>query len=404
MPKELDITQISQMVKWLDEERKKDKEERARLMQQVAGLMGGLEEQTARVQQLEFELSSVQGQLPKLKQIEEALNQVKNELGLTLKDYREDLLEEVHESEKLYRGDLERLSQQVALMQKDINAFHSIGLKEWMKTREAEESRLNDIIIELKHQYEDMKSETEEKVRPLSFLSERIEQDHKRISKTQGEIIALQKAIGELKSRYPLLSEQIERQQKSSEELKLAVEKINKDHKEFIERVNLRETARDKKIADWEQEWNEIERKIGKFQEQIEQFAVAHREMLKVMDTMEEFKEEIRRGLNQVSELQRIAEERQRKELSEFKDENDRTWHKHLITLESQWNSQNKVNQELKEALRSVEKELQVHMDLMQVLRDAQTTIIAQIELASKKWAGEMKQVKLNWEKIRKEG
>ena len=404
MPKELDITQISQMVKWLDEERKKDKEERARLIQQVAGLMGELEEQTARVQQLEFELSSVQGQLSKLKQIEEALNQLKSELGLTLKDYREDLLEEVNESERLYRGDLERLSQQVALMQKDINAFHSMGLKEWMETREAEERRLNDLVIELKHQYESMKSETEERIRPVTFLSERIEQDHKRISKTQGEIIALQKSVEELKSRYALLSEQQNRQQKIYEELRLAVEKINKDHKEFIERINLRETARDKKMAEWEQEWNEIETKLGKFQEQMEKFAITHREMVKVLSTLEEFKEEIRRGINQVSELQRIAEERQRKELAEFKDENDRMWHKQLITLESQWNSQNKVNQELRETLRSVERELQMHMNLMQVLRDAQTSIISQIELASKKWAGEMEQVRLNWEKIRKEG
>ncbi len=403
MPKELDITQIDQMVRWLDEERKKDKEERTKLIQQVANLSGELEEQTARVQQLEFELSTVQGQLSRLRQMEESLNQLKSELALTLKDFKESLVDETHESEKLYRGDLDRLSQQVSLLQKDVNSLHNLKMKEWMETREAEENRLNEMIIDLKHQYEVIKSETEEKVRPLTFLSERMDQDHKRISQVQGEIIGLQKALGELKSRYALLSEQQERQQKAAEEIKLAIEKIDRDHREFIERANLKEVQRDKKIARWEEEWQSIEDKLGKFQEQMEKFSLTYRDMVKTMEAIEEFKEGIRREVNQISELQRIAEERQRKELSEFKDENDRMWHKQLITWESQWNSQEKTNQEIQSALRELRKELQVHLELMQLLRDVHSSIISHFELLSKKWSGEVEQMRIDWEKIQKE-
>ena len=56
----MDLNQLTQMVTWLDEERRRDKTELAKLQQRVESLAAEIAEQARRIQKLEGRLARTQ--------------------------------------------------------------------------------------------------------------------------------------------------------------------------------------------------------------------------------------------------------------------------------------------------------------------------------------------------------
>ena len=80
----MDLTQLSQMVGWLDEEHRRDREELAKLGQRLQSITVENQEQARRIQELEGRLASTQAQLTQFAQIQQALQQLKNEVIVLL--------------------------------------------------------------------------------------------------------------------------------------------------------------------------------------------------------------------------------------------------------------------------------------------------------------------------------
>src|SRR5450759_1736993 len=80
----MDLTQLSQMVTWLDEEHRRDREEIAKLDQRLQGMTIENQEQARRIQDLEGRLANTQAQLTRFTQMDQALQQLKNEVTVLL--------------------------------------------------------------------------------------------------------------------------------------------------------------------------------------------------------------------------------------------------------------------------------------------------------------------------------
>ena len=66
----MDLTQLAQMVTWLDEEHRRDRAEIARLQQRIEAQSADIIEQARRIQDLEGRLANTQGQLTRFNQMD----------------------------------------------------------------------------------------------------------------------------------------------------------------------------------------------------------------------------------------------------------------------------------------------------------------------------------------------
>ncbi len=78
----------------------------------------------------------------------------------------------------------------------------------------------------------------------------------------------------------------------------------------------------------------------------MQEFTEAFREDRQVVGNVERFQEQIRREQTQVSELQRLSEERQKRQLEQWQEENEKRWRKELLRWDHQWGEQAKRNQQ----------------------------------------------------------
>ncbi len=141
----MDLTQLSQMVAWLDEEHRRDREEIARLDQRLQNMAIEKQEQSRRIQDLESRLASTQAQLTSFTQIEQALQQLKGEVVVLLDKQVEARLTAEREAERSRISDREALGRGIAEVRKELTRLGRI--EEELVNRQAEDQRLGEMAL-----------------------------------------------------------------------------------------------------------------------------------------------------------------------------------------------------------------------------------------------------------------
>ena len=97
----MDITQAMQTLKWMDEERLKDKAAIATLEERVQGQEQRLAQQAALIQELQTGLGRVHTMLSKVAEFEQIVSNYRNELIVQMDNREETRRKEQAESERL---------------------------------------------------------------------------------------------------------------------------------------------------------------------------------------------------------------------------------------------------------------------------------------------------------------
>ena len=108
----------------------------------------------------------------------------------------------------------------------------------------------------------------------------------------------------------------------------------------------------------WEQEFAEQKTLIEKQIVRLREFEARYEQVGRALKAVEEFQALVVRDQKQVAELQRLAEERQRKELTDWQGENEQRWKKESLRWDYSIQEQQKVNQKLGERFPPLERQL----------------------------------------------
>ncbi len=375
----MDLTQLSQMVSWLDEEHRRDREEIARLDQRLQNMAIEKQEQSRRIQDLESRLASTQAQLTRFTQIEQALQQLKGEVVVLLDKQTEARLTAEREAERSRVSDREALSRGIAEVRKELSRIGRI--EEELVTRQAEDQRLGEMALAQRVAITNVTKDLDERTRGLPYMIEQRAADNKRIAQLQGENTELLKRADTAVARLSVLEERIQRLEKDLQKIQPIPEQLYQDQKAFIEAQKLVDVERDRQMGVWEQAIAEQKTIVEKQVVRIREFDARYEQAGRALKAIEEFQAAVIRDQKQVSELQRLAEERQRKELVDWQAENEQRWKKESLRWDYSIQEQQKVNQKLAERFPPLEKQLAViHRDIEALWRLHEALGAAQIQ------------------------
>jgi len=134
-------------------------------------------------------------------------------------------------------------------------------------------------------------------------------------------------------------------------------EALRQEQQVFIEAQKLGEVERTRQMTVWEQEFVDQRTLIEKQAVRLREFEARHEAVGRTLKALEEFQAQVTHSQKQVSELQRLAEERQRKELAEWQAENEQRWKKETLRWDYTIQEQQKVNQKVMERFPVLEKQ-----------------------------------------------
>jgi chromosome segregation ATPase len=362
----MDTTQIAQMVTWLDEEHRRDRGEVAKLQQRIESQSVEILEQARRIQELEGRLASTQAQLVRFTQLDEQMQQLKNEVVLILHKRDEQLEADARERERARAADREAMARGLGEVRKELNRFGRI--EEELALRRSEDQRLSELVINLRQQVTTLSKDIDDRTRTLPYMVEQRTQDNKRIAQLQQETVELFKRIEEHANKLPPVQERLQKVERVITSIQPIPQDLKREQQQFIEQMKLADVERAREITTWHDEIEAQRAVIDRQKESLQAFVQQIDVSKRAVSAIEGFQTAIQRDMHQLTELQRLSEERQQKEIETWEAENEKRWKRQILQWEHDTQEQQKVNKVLATRFPPLEERQRVHESQIQKL------------------------------------
>jgi len=396
----MDTTQLAQMVNWLDEQHRRDRTEITKLQQRIEAQTNETQEQARRIQELEGRLTSAQTQLGRFDQLDQALQNVKNELSLMVKAQAEETVRMQRDLERARMTDRESFSRGITEIRKELPRFRVI--EEDLAVRKAEDQRLSETLINLRQEVSDMSKEIEERTRGLPYLMEQRDNNNKRIAQMQQENVELFKRVETAGGKLQLLEQKQQKAETQISALPGIVDDMKRGQEQFVESLKLADADRQRQMRDWHGTFDEQQTVVEEHNKRSKEFAAVYEETKRTVASNEKFQQRLQQDQNQVTELQRLTEERQRKEMENFLADNEKRWKKQILEWQFRWDQQDKHNTNVNERFPQVSDLLEHHTELLEFLwRMSEAQSSTQLS-AAQAWLSEVQKLANQREEILK--
>lgn len=387
----MEMGQLTQLTTWLDEEQRRSKAEIIQLQQQLTNQGGELQDQARTLKDLEGRVAAMQSQMLNLAQFQTALQQLKEEVVQLLAQADDRRQKDAREAERLRAVERDNVSRALNELRRDLQRLPRI--EEEVSLRKAEQQRVGESMLNIQQTVNTFNKEVENKLRTIPFLEDGRQQDAKRIAQLQQESLEAMKRLEQHTSRLQVLDDMVQRQERDTGELKELFSQLRASQREFVERQLLEIEQIKRQMAEWLERLEVYTKRIDDFSARIQEFADEFREDRQVVESVERFREQIRREQTQVAELQRLAEERQRRQLDEWQEESEKRWRKELLRWDHEWSEQFKRNSQIADTFVEVESRLDQHrVEIDAAWRFFQSQIDYQTQ-ESRRWLGEMTRI-----------
>jgi chromosome segregation ATPase len=359
----MEVEQISKQVDWLDEQRRKDQNRIASLEEQSSGLGEQITQLAQQIRDLQADLNRLNLIQPRLDAYDETLQQLRLEQKQQYDSYDKGVKKREEDAEKLRRTEIRGLDTSLAELRKETEQIPE--LKRSLQARIEEDSRLSRQIDETRNRIETIRRSEEEYTRAIRLLDDGRRQDNKRLTELVGEVNAMRKRMEDDRSKLEMNINTIKKIDTRVNELSLVESERRQSISNFLENQALREVERERLWKDWQTRFQLIETQTSDVETALQTLDATHRAVKRSQQTLDEGTQKTERRINEITEIQRLAEERFRQEWVTFKADDQKRWTNYTLTLEEQRNETQRQNERLGEKVTHLEDTLQEIQDLV---------------------------------------
>ena len=377
----MDLEQIIKRLDWLDDERRKDKLTIATLEEKVNNLAGSIPSLLQQIKEQSLELARLAGAMPRFDQLETMIGQIRVETNRTVEAAERQRVERDREIEKQRRADVESLNAAIGDVRKGLDPIPE--LKRSLQARVEEEFRLGRLIEELELKLSESMRGDEEYRRAQKLLEDAQRQDTKRLTDLQGEVAALRKRMEEQRGKSDLNAESLRKIEMRLSEFQAAEGERRQAQTAFIEKQNLIQVERDRVWKDWKVRFEVIEKSAQNLDAQLQALDATHRSIKRAQEGFEEISQRFERRINEITEMQRLSEDRFRQEWVSFQADDQKRWTNYTLSQEETQREVNRQFEKINERLVTLEDSAQEIQDLQrQVIEETQKRLQALLSTA----------------------
>ncbi|MCD4672174.1 MAG: hypothetical protein K8R77_05875 [Anaerolineaceae bacterium] len=370
----MDLEQIVSRLEWLDDERRKDKTLIASLQQKVENLEVQLPKQQKRVKELSGDVAHVSGMLAQLDHLEEGISNLRVEITRSIENIEKLRADKDRDHEQTRRSDLDTLNKSIADLRKAIEPIS--GLKMGLQAREEEEYRLNRSLQEVQKQVGDSLHMDEEYRRTQRLISESQRQDSKRLSDLQAEFAGIRKRVDEQRGRMELASESLSKLELRFNDLQMSETERRQAQTAFVEKQSLMSLERDQAWKEWEERFEGLQAQSVTLDTKMQALDTLQRDVRRAQDAFADIQQRFERRVNEITEMQRLGEERFRQEWVNFKADDQKRWTNYTLAQEEQQRETNRHFGKMDDRLGNLEDLTQEMNDLLsQLTEDTQARL-----------------------------
>ncbi len=356
----MEFEQIGKRLEFLDEEQRKNKTAISDLAEQLTSLQTSLNALTKQTKALNKQIADIGPAAARLNQFDQMMAKQRTDLNKMIEDMDKRIQRREQEATKLRQTEIEGINKAISKITESTD-MESVNKR--FKERTMEDQRLNLALQDLKVEMENALGKVKEVVDSQKSVEENRRVDAKRINDIQGELSAIRKRADEAREKTVLHTDSIRNLENRINEL-MAGENDRKDKQAaFLEQQALAQVERDRAWKDWQQDYETFKKQAESMDSQVAALDETLRAAKRAQETYNELNQKLERRVSEVSEMQRLSEDRVRQEWVAFKADEQKRWTSHSL-------SQEETLRDLRKDMDKVQQNLTLLDDMSQTLQD----------------------------------
>lgn len=371
----MEFEQLVKRIEWLDDEHRKTREVISRLEERMSALEANIDTVAKQLKPLPKEIAEIASTSARLNQFDAIFAKQREDMKTAIDEIEKRHQKRELEVTKRHHEDLEPLHKAIDELRKRIESEFP-PIKHDIKARILEESRLNEAIKDLKPPIEDAVRISHEAIRAQHVFDEARRQEAKRVADLLGELTALRKRIDEVRSKADLSVDSYKNMEARIRELQLSESERKSAQIAFIEQQSIAQIDRDRSYKEWKQKFDSIQVQTQAFDAQVLALEEALRKSSRAQETYNELNTKLERRISEVTEMQRLAEDRLRQEWVTFRADDQKRWTGYTL-------SQDEGTKDVRRLVIKIEERIAPIEDLIENIQDQmhQTTSATEQQL-----------------------
>jgi chromosome segregation ATPase len=363
--------QIVKRLEWLDAERRKDKNTIAELEEKVRQLEANSIKQLQQVNEVSSDLTRMMGNEGSIDNLETEIGKLRVEFGRSIEAVEKQRVDHDREAERIRLMDVEKVKK----TDQDVRVFldKMEGHKKEILVIKEENIRLARLVEELRNDNREALRGSDEFQRNYKVMEENRRSDSKRLTDLVAEITAMRKRVDEQRNKQDVFSETLRKIELKTAEIQNSDTDRKQSQIAFMEKQNTLNVERDRVWKDWQSRFDDVDRKSASLDTQIQNLDSTFRAVKRSQETLDEVSRRFDRRINEITEMQRLSEDRFRNEWNGFKADDQKRWATFSLTQEEQQRETSRTLQKVSERLLKLEDAVQdLHYQLQQVIAQDQ--------------------------------
>ena len=362
----MDLDQLQKRMDWMEGERRKDKAIIDTLERRIAAYEGVHPRLEQEIKDINGEVVRVSMMMVRFDQIDANVSNLKVDLNRSIDLVDKARVEHDREVEKARLGDLEMLNKSIAEVRKGLDPIPD--LKKAIQVRMEEDYRLGRMIEETELKIVEGRRSDEEYRRAQKLLEEGQRQDGKRLADLQGEVSAMRKRLDEQRGKLDLAADGVRRMDTRITDIQSAETERRQAQTAFVDRQNMAYMERERIWKDWQGRFEAIERQAAGLDAQLQQLDTTNRTVKRAQEAFEDITQRFERRINEITEMQRLTEERYRQEWVAFRADDQKRWTSYSLVQEEQQRELGRQSDRFSERITALEDLLQEVRDFVQLI------------------------------------
>jgi DNA repair exonuclease SbcCD ATPase subunit len=364
----MDLDQILKRVQWIDEERRKDKDAIAMLENRILILEGSLTAANQQMKDQTGEITRLSAVITRMDQYDEALLQQRVEAKRALEELDKTVQKRDGEADKIHQVKIKALETDLYDVRKGLDPLPK--LEKGIQNRVEEDNRLGRLIDELRAKIEDVRRSEDEYTRTYRLLEDGRRQDTKRLNDLVGEVTALRKRTDDQRGQVELVNTSIRKLEARLNEL-LTVETERRDvQAAFLDKQAIIQVERERTWKEWQARFDGIEKQAIELTSQLQTLETTHRDVKRSQQVLDDLNQRVERRISEITEIQRLSEDRFRQEWVTFKADDQKRWTNYTLIQEETKSEAVRQVEKVSERVTMLEDEIQEGQDQLQVMSE----------------------------------
>lgn len=357
----MELDELIKRIEWLEKEHRKDRASISALQQTLVDTENAFELLKNQIKEISNDQSSARSVLSRLDLVDKQLAQNRTELNKSIEEQEKRRLKGEKEVLERARIESELTNRSIIELRQSVESFQDV--RRGMQSRINEESRLTKLIVELEKKHKDHQFLLDEQAHILQNNDETRRTDLKKIADLQNDIQITRKKTEDLREKLELNFDTVQHLDHRINELLLTETERKQAQMNFIDQQNLQNIDRDNnwreallRVDQYRKQSTDLDQKILDLEE-------LERSIARAQDNFDDINSRFERRINELTEIQRINEERFRQEWIGLKSDDQKRWTNFTLLQDDANKTQSAQTDKIIERITVLE-------DLYQALKD----------------------------------